>query len=68
MFCKKCGTRNLNIAKFCENCGSKLIAEGTSGKKDLSDEKPTGVSPSLIVAVAIVLTVVIGIFIAMSFV
>ena len=64
MFCKNCGTRNPNIARFCENCGLSLLTE--KEKRTLTPETSPGVPVSLIVAVAVVLFVVIGIFAAVS--
>lgn len=61
VFCKNCGTRNIEIAKFCENCGSGLyMVQPDDGYKGRN------VPVSLIVAVVLVIAVVAGIFVLVS--
>lgn len=65
MFCKKCGTNNPPVARFCENCGIKLTADRYSGKKKTPDEEKD-VPLSLVIAVIVVILVVAAIFAALS--
>ena len=33
MFCRKCGSKNLKGARFCQSCGTELASSGPSGDK-----------------------------------
>lgn len=66
MLCKKCGTNNPDVARFCENCGRTLVKGEYVSTKKAETEKDVPVS--LIVAVIVVILVVAGIFAALSLV
>ena len=66
MLCKRCGTNNLDIARFCEHCGTNLVKGKYVSTKKEPEEKD--VPTSLIVAVIIVILVVAGIFVTLSLV
>lgn len=40
-FCRKCGTRNLDDAVFCEGCGEPLAPGGSRRAGDALDASPT---------------------------
>ena len=44
MYCKKCGVKNDNDAKFCTNCGTELKI------KEISDEEKRKINGELILA------------------
>ena len=65
MFCKKCGTNNLKVARFCEHCGTKLIKEKYD-RAEKPEDVDKNVPMSLVVAVIIVVLLVAAIFAALS--
>lgn len=73
MYCKKCGTKNKDDARFCANCGEKLVIpsqqqakqQPAQPKQQIYTEpqnEPKRSSKSWIIALACVIVVVVGIF------
>ena len=55
MFCKNCGTRQTDDARFCENCGSPLDA-ATYGIRDLTAKRrPLGMLMKILVGLLLVI-------------
>ncbi len=71
MYCKRCGTKNKDDARFCANCGQKLIAEqprqnvteNISSEADQQEPARKLTSKSWIIALACVIVVIAGIFV-----
>lgn len=68
MLCKKCGTRNIDIARYCEHCGTVLTKPASRPTKKAADEEESNVPTSLIAAVVTVILVVAAIFVALMLV
>ena len=73
MYCKKCGTKNKDDARFCANCGEKLVIPPQQQAKQQPEQpkqqiytepqnEPKRSSKSWIIALACVIVVVVGIF------
>ena len=73
MYCKKCGTKNKDDARFCANCGEKLVIPPQQQAKQQPAQpkqqsyiepqnEPKRSSKSWIIALACVIVVVVGIF------
>jgi cell division protein FtsL len=73
MYCKKCGTKNKDDARFCANCGEKLVIPSQQQAKQQpaqpkqqiyteSQNEPKRSSKSWIIAFACVIVVVVVIF------
>lgn len=67
MLCKKCGTNNPSIARFCEHCGTKLV-KGKYVSTEKKSSEGNDVPASLVAAVIIVILVVAAIFVTLSLV
>ncbi len=60
MFCPKCGTKNLDSAKFCKSCGEKLFQAGNQVFRDgsgLAVPPKKGNNLVIVIAIAVMLLV-----------
>ena len=61
MFCKNCGTENLDTAKFCVNCGEKLEGN-TQGAANSSEQKNRNTKTLAIIGITIpVVLILVGV-------
>ena len=61
MFCSSCGKKNVRGAKFCEDCGTKLVSNSKNNRKSL--EKKT---KRLLLAVSLMIIIFTCFFIVLS--
>lgn len=70
MYCKRCGTKNKDDARFCANCGQKLVDEPVRQEpvrqepeqQPVSERTPNQSSKTWIIVLACVVVAVVGIF------
>ena len=65
MYCKRCGTKNKDDARFCANCGQKLVDEPVRQEPEqqpVSERTPNQSSKTWIIVLACVVVAVVGIF------